>query len=386
MANIVFLTNSYGAAGGVTSVVNILGNSLRKSGHNIRYVSLNDALVTDQEVFVVNTHRNWTIDHPLAKSFPGKYKHKYIIKALVTPLWRIWRNRRFISYLSALPDDSILVWTQTNIALQALTAGWKIGRQGLFEFQQFHSSYHGLQAMGHEKQLKEIVNSSKNLVVLTEADSREFADNLGISCYTLPNPVPRQVTSESLLKQNKIVYIGRLSQEKNILDAVTAFQGARTKDWVFEIYGTGPLEDEIKSYIYSNNLSSKIFLCGFTSTPLAVYQSARANILTSSFEGLPMSILEAATCGVPTISYDCSPGVQEIVHNTGWLVPPGNIKDLSKCIELLINEDKKGIREKSMACIDMAEKYSEQKIIEKWETIIEDRSLTSLPVRFPKEK
>ena len=47
--------------------------------------------------------------------------------------------------------------------------------------------------------------------------------------------------------------------------------------------------------------------------------------MTSWMESLPMSILEAAAMGVPTIAFDCSPGVRSLIGTErGWLVPPGD--------------------------------------------------------------
>lgn len=382
MSHVVFLVNSYGATGGVNSVVTTVSESLRSRGHYIEYVSLNNPTVPSDDVFVVNHRRQWTIDHPLAKDFPGKYHWKYALKALITPVWRLWRDRRFICYLSSLPHETVLIWVQTNISTQAIASGWNIGQEGFFEVQQFHSSYLGLQAMGQQEELKTITNSLQSLVVLTRSDGEDFAQHLGVPCYVLPNPINVPASLVTFSKQNKIVYMGRISPEKNILDAVKAFHRADTQDWFFEIYGDGPSKPELESYIDSNNLSDKIFLRGTTNDPAAVYRSARLNILTSVFEGLPMSILEAGSHGVLTLSYDCSPGVRELVQDTGWLLPYAKINQLSKCIESVIQNNEE-LSARSYKCFDMARRYNLKTIIDQYETIIQEKSLKSLQVSQP---
>ena len=56
-----------------------------------------------------------------------------------------------------------------------------------------------------------------------------------------------------------------------------------------------------------------------------IFDTASLHLMTSTFEGFGMSIVEAAWAGVPTMAFVCSPGVAEVVTPTqGFPVRPGD--------------------------------------------------------------
>jgi glycosyltransferase involved in cell wall biosynthesis len=67
------------------------------------------------------------------------------------------------------------------------------------------------------------------------------------------------------------------------------------------------------------------------------YQTADVFVLPSRMEGLPNALLEAMTCGLPTIASPL-PGVSEVIeHNTnGLLVPPDDPEAISDAVLLLL--------------------------------------------------
>ena len=63
--------------------------------------------------------------------------------------------------------------------------------------------------------------------------------------------------------------------------------------------------------------------------------------MSSHFEGLPMVLIEAKTCGLPCISFDCPHGPSEIIKHgdDGLLIENGNIKKLANAIIYLIEHE-----------------------------------------------
>src|SRR5207245_8261363 len=70
---------------------------------------------------------------------------------------------------------------------------------------------------------------------------------------------------------------------------------------------------------------------------LAWWQRATIGVLTSDNEGMPVSLMEAAACGVPAVATAVG-GVPELVEDgvTGLLVPPGNAAALAEDMEVLL--------------------------------------------------
>ena len=63
--------------------------------------------------------------------------------------------------------------------------------------------------------------------------------------------------------------------------------------------------------------------------------------MSSRFEGFGIVLVEAMACGLPTISFDCPNGPSDIITDgeDGFLVENGNIKQLSKKISFLIENE-----------------------------------------------
>lgn len=133
-----------------------------------------------------------------------------------------------------------------------------------------------------------------------------------------------------------LLYFGRISEEKGVLTLVKAVEKLKNSAPLY-ILGTGPVEDEIKSYIEEHNLNGKIKMLGFKSgDELKKYVSqAKCVILPSEwYENGPYAIMEAMSQGKPVIVSYCG-GLPEIVEDgkTGFICKPFDSDDLSRCID-----------------------------------------------------
>lgn len=143
-------------------------------------------------------------------------------------------------------------------------------------------------------------------------------------------------------RKNKIIFIGRLVKEKNPYKLLNCAKLLKQKnnEFILDIYGEGPLEDDIKELIAQNRLEKNVFLRGFTKDK-TVYQNYSLMWMTSDFEGLSLSMIEAKYNYVPTITTMCGDGVYEVI-NSGY---DGYIEDdlnlyVEKTSELLSQKDK----------------------------------------------
>ena len=114
--------------------------------------------------------------------------------------------------------------------------------------------------------------------------------------------------------------------------------------WLF--VGNGNLADHYKRQVHRLGLSGKVKFTGLlppNQIPLAI-QSSDILVHCSLREGLARTLPQAMLCGKPAVSFDVD-GAREVVNeNTGRLVEPKNVKQLTQaCGELIENE---ALREK----------------------------------------
>jgi len=109
----------------------------------------------------------------------------------------------------------------------------------------------------------------------------------------------------------------------------------------FVLVGDGILREEIEKLICKLNLEGQVFLTGWRRDIPRILSAIDAFVLTSLWEGLPITVLEAMASSKPVVATHTG-GIQEIVveGKTGFLIPPRNMELMSeKLIILLKNEE-----------------------------------------------
>ena len=138
-------------------------------------------------------------------------------------------------------------------------------------------------------------------------------------------------------EDHRLLFVGRLCEEKGVPFLVEAAARLRELGQSFElnIIGDGPLRPKIEALISKYQLQGIVNLLGFQSSQRIADElnRARALILPSFAEGLPVVIMEALAVGRPVITTRIA-GIPELVdEQCGWLVPPGDIDSLSTAIQ-----------------------------------------------------
>ena len=110
--------------------------------------------------------------------------------------------------------------------------------------------------------------------------------------------------------------------------------------WLF--VGDGNLSDHFKQQVKELGLAEKVKFTGLlppSQMPLAI-QSSDILVHCSLREGLARTLPQAMLCGRPAVSFDVD-GAREVVNeNTGRLIEPKNVEQLTKaCAELIKDED-----------------------------------------------
>jgi colanic acid/amylovoran biosynthesis glycosyltransferase len=136
----------------------------------------------------------------------------------------------------------------------------------------------------------------------------------------------------------RLVCVGRLCEQKGQLLLVEAARRLATQGVEFELVlvGDGEMRADIEELITRYKLQTKVRITGRISSEQLRDEilSARALVLPSFAEGLPMVIMEAMALRRPIISTYVA-GIPELVrpNEDGWLVPAGDVEELVQAMQ-----------------------------------------------------
>jgi glycosyltransferase involved in cell wall biosynthesis len=135
-----------------------------------------------------------------------------------------------------------------------------------------------------------------------------------------------------------IGYVGRLSPEKAVGDAIAALPRL-PEDVVLCIVGEGPEEGALRADARRKGVERRVVFAGFSREVPRYMASFVGLVLTSRRESLPVVLREAASIGLPVIAADVG-GVREIVapRETGLLFPSGDVDGLVRAIRSLLDD------------------------------------------------
>jgi glycosyltransferase involved in cell wall biosynthesis len=146
-----------------------------------------------------------------------------------------------------------------------------------------------------------------------------------------------------------IIAVGRLIPKKGFGDLIhaCAMLVERGKSFRCEIFGEGPLKNELHTQIVELRLQNNVVLTGAKPQTELRRQLASANVFVlpsiidpdGGMDNLPTVIMEAMATGLPVVSTNIG-GIPEMVieNETGFLVQPGDTSAMANAIETVIND------------------------------------------------
>lgn len=136
----------------------------------------------------------------------------------------------------------------------------------------------------------------------------------------------------------RLICVGRLCEAKGQLVLIEAAAALAAKGVAFELVlaGDGPMRAKIESLVEKHGISERVRITGWISAAdvRSEILAARALVLPSFAEGLPVVIMEAMALRRPVLSTYVA-GIPELLRpgKDGWLFPAGSVKDLQQAME-----------------------------------------------------
>lgn len=152
------------------------------------------------------------------------------------------------------------------------------------------------------------------------------------------------IPAKNKKKEDYILYTGRLETRKGLIDFIESakYVCREHADIKFILAGKGTIKNYLERRINDLGLKKNFYFAGFVdrSRLREYYQNAAIYVLPSYYEGLPTSLLEAMSCGIPSIATDVE-GSSELITDgeTGFLVPSRDPNALAEVITRLLGDE-----------------------------------------------
>lgn len=196
---------------------------------------------------------------------------------------------------------------------------------------------------------KEIVRTIKRfdkLIVMSELEKEDWGIDKKV--VFIPNMLvayPSEVKNNNLY-QKRVISVGRYAYQKGYDMLLYAWRIVQEKhsDWSLHVFGSrdGDMGDYDKlKMIKEKNQLNNVYLHPVTNDVYSEYSKSDFYVMSSRFESFGLVLIEAMSCGLPVISFDCKYGPRSIVKSgqTGVLVSENDVEKIAGAIISMIENE-----------------------------------------------
>ena len=273
------------------------------------------------------------------------------------------------------PDVTITIYPSMAIPLSKIKDGSKkiveFHANRFFRFHQGYRRSHRIVVKYRTWQDYRFIKKFDELVVLTKEGAEQWRQISNIR--VIPNAaISRQsvLSISPVTKEKRVIAVGRLVYEKGydrLIHAWSILPKEILEEWRLVIIGDGEQKNNLQEIIKTLNVCSSVCIKAPTKQIFDEYAKSAFFVMTSRTEGMPMTLIESMSCGLPAVCFDFACGPKEIIEDgvNGFLVENGNIREFSEKMEdLILNEDIRLVFSEKAKLVK--DKFSEEKVTEMW--------------------
>lgn len=217
-----------------------------------------------------------------------------------------------------------------------------------------------------------IVKRFDRFVVLTEEDKRYWGNLRNMQ--VIPNAAlvpPAYVRRASGTGVRRVIAVGRLDYQKGFDRLIEAWrivmEDRRFGDWKLDIFGQGEWKPMLQDMIAEYSLEDSAAIHAPVKDIWKEYAESSFLAMSSHYEGFPMVMIEAMSCGLPVVTFGFKCGPADIIKDgiNGFVVPEGDVEALAFRMKTLMEDD--SIRSgMSREAAKVTRTYSEENVMARW--------------------
>ena len=360
--------------GGTDRVLSSKANWLAAHGYDVLIVT--DSQIGRKPAFPLSSKVRL---HDLAIDFGKEYGHNFMIRMLIYYRLMFQYRKKLADVIRRENPDIIISTLGRDISFIHKIKGHSkcIGEAHTTRY--FIRNFHLLEKRNSLfKYLTKFfrwrmdcdVDKLDALVVLAEEHRTDWKCHVPI--FVIPNSLSFYPKEISRCSNHKVIMVGRYNDAKGYDYLIPAWEIVyqRHPDWILDVYGSGELRDQVIEWIREKHLEESIILHDPVDNIMEKYMDSSICVLSSRYEGFSLVILEAMSCGVPVVSFDCPHGPRNIIKNgeDGLLTDYLNYHALADGICKLIENE--GFRKQLGAkARKNVLRFSQDSIMEQWENL-----------------
>lgn len=213
-------------------------------------------------------------------------------------------------------------------------------------------------------------------IIFQSPGARQYFDkSIQEKGIIIANPLKQGLPYWKEYKHEKTVVTAcRLEKQKNLpllLDAFSLFKKSHP-EYMLKICGDGALRKELEAYTKKLGLETSVLFLGFRTDIHDIIAHASIFALSSDYEGVSNSMLEALSIGIPVVCTDSSPGgaamyIQSGVN--GYLTPVRNVDAMAAAFRKIVDSDEHA-RQLSENAVRIRQTLDQQTVLNEWENVI----------------
>ena len=387
-----FLANGFFDAGHQVEIAtneNVLGKSVFFLNSKIPINNVYDSKNNIKVLYKINSYRGYNPLYWMIEKFKKKYRkhcNRKITKKCSASggvyLHNLAeRSRMWSSFFAENSFDLIITMSITSLLeisyLNHLTAPIINSTNGRPDYD--YSELLWFREEAEKNALKAAYRNLKGIQVLFESYTDYLPNTFSGTTKVIPNPVAKIPEEEAvdhyqLKKRYTIVHVGSLvtsCKQQDVAIEIFSEIAHIYPNWDLHFWGTGDDYNQLSSLIAIHNLNNRVFLNGYTSSPLEKMKESDVFLFPSKYEGFPLSLMEAMSVGLPVLGFSYCSGVNELITDgeNGFLCK--DRKEMTNRLQMLLSDSTLRAEMGRKAYL-FSKIFKPQEVLDKWLTFAEN--------------